>query len=92
MNNLPKTVSTTLYISLCNVTDCVLVFSSDMSEYGYTVLGTKKITLDVPQDVDINGAKIDNLKQQKKKLLAETEVKVNAIEDDIQKLLCIESK
>ena len=91
MNELPKTVTAELFISQ-NQWGNVSVFVSDMSQHGCITLGTKTITVDIPQDININQLKIDNLKEQKQKLLAETEVKLNTLEEDIQKLLCIESK
>ena len=91
MNELPKTVTEQLYISQSQWGD-VSITACDMTEHGYITLGTETITLDVPQDININQIKIDNLKEQKQKLLAETEVKLNTLEEDIQKLLCIENK
>ena len=91
MKELPKTVTAKFFISQDQYGN-VLLLASDMSNYGCITLGTKTITLDVPQDININQIKIDNLKEQKQKLLAETEVKLNTLEEDIQKLLCIENK
>ena len=91
MNELPKTVTIEIFIAQDQCGN-VVPLASDMSQFGYITLAKKSVTVDVPQDININQIKIDNLKEQKQKLLAETEVKLNTLEEDIQKLLCIESK
>lgn len=55
-------------------------------------LGCHEITLPVPQDVDVIGAHVENLKEQKKKVMAEAQAAINRIEERIQSLLAIEHK
>lgn len=89
-NELPKTVSNTLYIVKSEYGGPMITVC-DMSEYGYVTLGTHEITLDVPQisQTDLVLKQVDVLKTEKQRLQAETQVKLNALDEKIQKLLAI---
>lgn len=64
----------------------------DMSEYGYITVETKEIevSMDVPEGYDPVNGHIDALRDEKQKIGAEAQVKINNIEDQIQSLLAIE--
>lgn len=64
----------------------------DMSEYGYINVETKEIELsmDVPEGYDPVTGHIDALRDEKQKIGAEAQVKINNIEEQIQSLLAIE--
>ena len=66
-------------------------FISDASKYGYILLQPHTIEVDL-EPYDLNALTIDNLKAQKKAVEADAYVKVQAIDDEIQKLLSIEDK
>ena len=70
------------------------VFSSDMSACGYIPILAKEIevTFDIPDGFDPVNAHIDTLKEEKQKIAAEAQVKMNNLEEQIQSLLCIEDK
>ncbi|CAI1688628.1 hypothetical protein [Serratia fonticola] len=66
---------------------------SDFSEHikEYTLLGKESITLNVPQ-IDMAQAEIAKLRKRRERILAEVEIQKQAIDDQIQSLLCIEQK
>lgn len=51
-----------------------------------------KVTMTAPEDFDINTAHIDILKEEQSKILAESHLKAENIEEQIQRLLAIEYK
>lgn len=64
----------------------------DMSGCGYTALDTVEVEFTVPpRDVMVNGA-IAAFRQKQREIRAEAEVKAKNIEEQIQRLLCIEHK
>ncbi len=65
---------------------------SDMSPHGWLKVKDAEIEFDeVPRDVLTKGT-IEAYRAEQQKLRAEAEMKANAIEETIQKLLCIEDK
>lgn len=50
------------------------------------------ITAEVPDDFDPRPDMVESLRNEQKKILAEAQVKANAIEERISKLLCLENK
>lgn len=84
---LPKTITGNIYILKCPITGDLSMCLCNMAQYGYTTLSVQEVTLDIPQDVDVTTLKIDSLKEQQKKLILNTENKVNEIESEIQELL-----
>ena len=66
-------------------------FHNDMSAYGYILLQPHTFEAEI-NPYDLNALTIDTLKAKKKAVEAEACVKVQAIEDEILKLLSIEDK
>lgn len=66
-------------------------YQTDMSKYGGILLQPHTIEVEL-EPYDLNAAMINTLKAKKKEVEAEAYVKVQAIEDEIQKLLSIEDK
>jgi len=64
------------------------IFSCEIEEY--ITVGSQEITMEIPEDFDINTAHIDILKAEKSKIQAEAHLKAQNLEDQIQALLCIE--
>ncbi len=66
----------------------------DMSEYGYIFLGEVEVSVDyeLPDDFNFTQCQIDALRKEQKRILAESQKKVTEIEEQIQKMLCIEHK
>lgn len=91
MNELPKTIDADLFI-IISPYGVPSIATADMSDFGYTTIGKQSITLDVPQNVDINSLKIGSLTMRKNNLMAEYQRNIEEIDDQIQSLLCIESK
>ena len=89
-----KTVTTTKKIYLHADSfdkDILNIYYSDMSEYGDILIATKEVELsfDVPEDYDVVQLEIDQLTKAKKVIQAENHLKVQNIEDQIQRLLAI---
>lgn len=70
------------------------VFGCDMSEYGYVMLYSQEIDIEVEVSNDFNftNAQIDVLRQQQNKIQAECQMRLTRIEEQIQSLQCIEYK
>lgn len=69
-----------------------VTFPSDYSNYGYVLLGVKDITVEVPDIKDIILLHVKNLEAKKAKVLADAMMNSNRLDDEIQKLLCLEHK
>lgn len=66
--------------------------SEDMSMCGYTALDTVEVEFTVPpRDVMVNGA-IAAFRKKQQEIRAEAEAKAQSIEEQIQRLLCIEHR
>lgn len=70
------------------------LWPTDMSEYGYVCLGEVDVEFEInpPSSADLVAKEIEGLERQKDGLLAETNRKVQAIQDKINSLLCLEYK
>lgn len=70
------------------------VYESSMSEYGYVCLGdiTINITKKEITQQEYSVLKIKQLEESKKKIQAKAYQEVQKVEEEIQKLLCIEHK
>ncbi|MGF6837006.1 hypothetical protein QF001_000873 [Paraburkholderia youngii] len=70
------------------------VFPVDMSGIGGTRVhvGEQEITIDVPDDFDMRAGLVANLEAEKKRLMAEFNARVTAIDSQIQKYLAIENQ
>lgn len=67
-------------------------FSSDMSAYGYIYVCDRTITIDLPDGFDVRAAEIDMLRKKADDIQSRAQVKVNMIQEQISKLLCLEHK
>ena len=69
-------------------------YACDMSDMGpdYVLIMPHEFNVDIPDDFDPRPRQIEVLRAKKQQILAETQQKVNNIEDQIQRLLCIEHK
>lgn len=70
------------------------LMAADMSEYGYICLGGIEVSVDyeLPDDFNFTQCEIQLLRKEQKRILAESQKKVTEIEEQIQKMLCIEHK
>jgi hypothetical protein len=70
------------------------LWRSDMSRDGpdYVCLGEREFEVDVPDDFDPRPHQVAALREAKQRVLAEAQAKANNIEDQIQRLLCLEFK
>jgi len=66
----------------------------DMSDCGphYVPMFEHQFEVEIPDDFDPTPQMIAALKAEKRKILADANVKANNIDEQIQKLLCIEHK
>jgi hypothetical protein len=66
----------------------------DMSKVdaSYSVIRQQEFEVEIPDDFDPTPSKIAALKAKKQEILAEAHVKAENIEEQIQRLLCIEHK
>jgi len=97
---MPKAISgavitKTMYVHAMDYYDHgVTLFDQDMSKNNamgldYICLGPVEITFKIPEFGDLTDKKVEILKDQITKMNAEHYVKVQNIEDQIQRLLCI---
>lgn len=70
------------------------LWSTDMSSAGpqYVPIQPHEFEVDIPDDFDPRPKQVEALRQKKKEVLAAAQEKVNNLEDQIQRLLCIEFK
>lgn len=66
------------------------VFASDMSEYGYVMVGEAEFEYDVPDDFNPTAAKITTLEKKLDSMSAEYQRNCAAIRGQISDLQCIE--
>lgn len=95
-NPLPRKWETEIYLTLVHANEYldtrIDFYECDMGEVlggRYEVLSKAKVTFELG-DIDIPGIQIESLKNQKQLILAEAQMKVNQIEQQIQSLLAIE--
>lgn len=71
-----------------------MLFNCDMGSCGpeYVLIGVQEVEVEIPDDFDPRPQQIEALKEAKQKILAETQIKVNNIEEQIQRILAIEYK
>ena len=64
----------------------------DMTSCGYVACDTVEVEFDdPPRDALVNGA-VEACRKEQQRIRAEAQSKVSAIDDEIQRLLCIENK
>lgn len=70
------------------------LYPSDMSSAGpeYVLIKEMDVDVEVPDNFDPVPAQVEALKKEKQKILADAHVKAENIEEQIQRLLCIEFK
>ena len=68
------------------------MFGADMSEYGYTKVADIEVEFDAPPEEVLREGTIKAYRAEQQRLRAEMQLKLNAIEESIQKLLAIEDK
>ena len=68
--------------------------TSDMSEYGHVLVCKKtfELTFDAPDDFDPIKSQVSSLEAEKARVEAESYAKVKNIDEQIQRLVCIEHK
>jgi hypothetical protein len=64
----------------------------EMQHHGWTLVGDAEITVSLVDEDQIILNKVDSLRAEKDKIIADAQVKANAIEGQIQNLLAIEFK
>jgi hypothetical protein len=64
----------------------------EMQRHGWTLVGDAEITVSLVDEDQIILNKVDSLRAEKDKIIADAQVKANAIEGQIQNLLAIEFK
>lgn len=69
-----------------------IMASKDMSEYGYIAIVDQEVSIDIPDDFNPVPVEIEMLRKAKAKIQAEAQMKANAIDEQIGKLLCLEHK
>lgn len=71
----------------------ILFSGSDLSSIGseYTLVGTKEVTLDIPQ-IDLENGEVAELSKNKSKILSDANLKVKGIEEKIKSLIYIDNK
>lgn len=62
---------------------------SDMSEYGYSVVGSAEVVVTLMQEGEMIDAKVEALRAEASKVQAEATAKVTGIQRKIQQLLAI---
>lgn len=71
-----------------------VVHAHDFSKYDPTYVAIRPVEteFEIPDDFDPRPQQIDALRQEKSRILGEAQAKANNIEEQIQRLLCIEYK
>lgn len=67
----------------------VHLYSHDMSDYGYILIGTSMVNVNIPSIDVLTNLHIKNLRGKEQKLKADFQVAKQEIEDEIQSLLSI---
>lgn len=68
---------------------CLSFTNLDMSDCGHTVVGEAQVTVTLPDHDTIIGNKVDALRAEKTRTLADAQLKATQIEGQIQSLLAI---
>ena len=98
IEKLPKTIELEMFITFKTGgyhAGKISVNDYDASLFSHTecvLLGSKMVTFDVPQGVDIKGRAVENLEEQKSKLQAKHHMEIKEVQDKIDQLLAIEYK
>lgn len=76
----------------CLGEDLFSIFSLDMSNYGYVLVGEREFTVDIPDDFNPVPRQIEVLEHDQERILADANEKINAIQERISKLRALEHK
>lgn len=76
-----------------NIPDRYTIDSYDLGSVDAKCVTIRKqtFTVEIPDNFDPRPLQIDALRKEKQKIIAEAEAKANNIEEQIQRLLCIEA-
>ncbi|MEL4888552.1 hypothetical protein N6P31_16065 [Pectobacterium betavasculorum] len=85
-------VEVTLYIHRVKHTEKPFIAISDMSQYGYALIGTHSVAVPIPQvtNSELTNRQIAALKNQQQKIIADAQLQASQLEDKIQRLICLE--
>lgn len=90
-DTIPDTVEVTIYFHLTKYGSGVSAFTSDMTQYGYALLGTEDVVLSVPKKDPVE-AEINMLETCAQKVRDEYFEKITPLEQRIRELMAIEHK
>lgn len=86
------TKTETMYLHLWpKFKDEYLIFTHDATSSGYIMVAKKEIevTFEIPDDLNLTQLEIDGITQEKERIQAATHVKIQNLDDQIQRLLAI---
>ncbi|MCA5919291.1 hypothetical protein LES60_06605 [Pectobacterium brasiliense] len=85
-------IEVTLFIHNSRYLESIMVSTCDMSHYGHILIGTHTVTVPIPRisDSELTNRQIAALKNQQQKIIADAQIQASQLEDQIQRLLCIE--
>ncbi|GKX39538.1 hypothetical protein SOASR014_32770 [Pectobacterium carotovorum subsp. carotovorum] len=85
-------VEVTLYIHTSKYTEKPFIGTCGMSQYGHVLIGTHTVIVPIPQisNSELTNRQIAALKSQQQKIIADAQLQASELEDQIQRLLCIE--
>jgi hypothetical protein len=89
MKELPKTVTQTMFICMSPYSEVPKIVDADMSGYGWAMLGTVEVTVDVPQ-VDPVKKMVESPEKKAARIEADAYVEVTKVKEQIKQLLSIE--
>ncbi|MEQ6971343.1 hypothetical protein [Pectobacterium polaris] len=85
-------ITITLYLHLSAYTSKPLIGTCDMSQYGHALISTCEVSVPFPEVTPeyLAERKMSALREQQQKVLSDAQTKANELEDQVQKLLCLE--
>ncbi|GKX48012.1 hypothetical protein [Pectobacterium carotovorum] len=85
-------ITTTLYLHLNAFTSEPLICTCDMSHFGHALISTCEVSVPFPEITPeyLAERKMSALREQQQKILSDAQIKANELEDQVQKLLCVE--
>lgn len=86
-------IKETMYVHKAKYRTEPVIQLTDMSEYGYVLLGTVDIEFEfeMPSEAEQVKKEIEMLTAEKNRILAEAHMKTQNIQDQINSLLCLEN-
>lgn len=95
LKKLPEKLEETIYICL-RTQGCLAgefaISNLDVSKYseGDILITSKKVTFNIPQNIDVKGKVIESLESEKDKIQADFHMSMKKVQDKIDSLLSIE--